>query len=122
MDCCNRHDGPRAFACPGQRGWVDGAHRYGSRTRWEGPGHPRPRRHYAQGGHAFGLRATKLPIGRWPALVEQWLQTIGVLQMARSATVTGTRAALIAGSRPPIRPMASAQMIPTIAIGAVTAR
>jgi acetyl esterase/lipase len=34
---------------------------------------------YAQGGHAFGLRPTKLPIGHWPALVEQWLQTIGVL-------------------------------------------
>jgi acetyl esterase/lipase len=34
---------------------------------------------YAQGGHAFGVRATKLPIGRWPALVEQWLHTIGVL-------------------------------------------
>jgi acetyl esterase/lipase len=34
---------------------------------------------YAQGDHAFGLRPTKLPIGRWPALVEQWLHTIGVL-------------------------------------------
>ena len=34
---------------------------------------------YAQGGHAFGVRSTKLPIGRWPALVEQWLHTIGVL-------------------------------------------
>ena len=34
---------------------------------------------YAQGGHAFGVRPTKLPIGRWPALVEQWLHTIGVL-------------------------------------------
>lgn len=34
---------------------------------------------YAQGGHAFGLRPTKLPIGRWPALVEQWLRTIGML-------------------------------------------
>jgi acetyl esterase/lipase len=34
---------------------------------------------YAEGGHAFGLRPTKLPIGRWPALVEQWLHTIGVL-------------------------------------------
>jgi acetyl esterase/lipase len=34
---------------------------------------------YAQGGHAFGLRPTQLPIGRWPALLEQWLQTIGVL-------------------------------------------
>lgn len=35
---------------------------------------------YAQGGHAFGLRPTKLPIGRWPALVEQWLHTISVLR------------------------------------------
>lgn len=34
---------------------------------------------YAQGGHAFGLRPTKLPIGRWPTLVEQWLLTIGML-------------------------------------------
>jgi acetyl esterase/lipase len=34
---------------------------------------------YAQGGHAFGLRSTNLPIGRWPTLVEQWLHTIGVL-------------------------------------------
>jgi acetyl esterase/lipase len=35
---------------------------------------------YARGGHAFGLRPTKLPIGQWPALVEQWLHTIGVLR------------------------------------------
>ena len=34
---------------------------------------------YAQGGHAFGLRPSKLPISRWPALVERWLHTIGVL-------------------------------------------
>jgi len=34
---------------------------------------------YAQGGHAFGLRPTQLPIGRWPMLAEQWLQTIGML-------------------------------------------
>ncbi len=34
---------------------------------------------YAQGGHAFGVRPTKLPIGRWPALVEQWLHSIGML-------------------------------------------
>jgi acetyl esterase/lipase len=31
---------------------------------------------YAQGGHAFGLRRTELPITRWPELVETWLQTI----------------------------------------------
>jgi acetyl esterase/lipase len=34
---------------------------------------------YAKGGHAFGLRAANLPIGRWPELVEQWLHTIGML-------------------------------------------
>lgn len=34
---------------------------------------------YARGGHAFALRANKLPIGNWPTLVEQWLHTIGVL-------------------------------------------
>jgi acetyl esterase/lipase len=33
---------------------------------------------YAQGGHAFGLRRTKLPITRWPQLVETWLGTIGM--------------------------------------------
>ena len=34
---------------------------------------------YAQGGHAFGLHLNTLPIGHWPALVEQWLHTITVL-------------------------------------------
>lgn len=34
---------------------------------------------YAQGGHAFGVRPTKLPIGRWTTLVEEWLRSIGML-------------------------------------------
>jgi acetyl esterase/lipase len=34
---------------------------------------------YAQGGHAFGLRRTRLPITQWPRLVETWLKTIGML-------------------------------------------
>ncbi|MGA7292023.1 MAG: alpha/beta hydrolase [Terriglobales bacterium] len=34
---------------------------------------------YAQGGHAFGLRRTPLPITRWPQLVETWLRTIGIV-------------------------------------------
>ncbi len=34
---------------------------------------------YAHGGHAFGLRRTKLPITGWPALVETWLRTIGTI-------------------------------------------
>src|SRR3984957_8878084 len=34
---------------------------------------------YAQGGHAFGLRPSKLPIAQWPRLVETWLRTIGMV-------------------------------------------
>ena len=34
---------------------------------------------YAQGGHAFGLRPTKLPVSKWPQLVETWLGTIGIV-------------------------------------------
>ncbi len=34
---------------------------------------------YAEGGHAFGLRQTKLPITTWPRLVETWLRTIGMI-------------------------------------------
>jgi len=34
---------------------------------------------YAQGGHAFGLRRTKLPITWWPQLVETWLVTLGMI-------------------------------------------
>lgn len=33
---------------------------------------------YAQGGHAFGLKRTGLPIADWPQLVEKWLGTIGM--------------------------------------------
>ena len=34
---------------------------------------------YVKGGHAFGLRRTRMPITEWPRLVEQWLGTIGML-------------------------------------------
>jgi acetyl esterase/lipase len=34
---------------------------------------------YAHGGHAFGLRRTKLSITEWPQLVETWLKTIGMI-------------------------------------------
>ena len=34
---------------------------------------------YPEGGHAFGLRRTKLPITGWPQLVETWLASIGML-------------------------------------------
>jgi len=35
---------------------------------------------YSQGGHAFGLRRTKLPVTAWPDLVNTWLSTIGMTQ------------------------------------------
>jgi acetyl esterase/lipase len=35
---------------------------------------------YAQGGHAFGLRRTSLPIASWPQLVQEWLGTIGMIR------------------------------------------
>jgi acetyl esterase/lipase len=34
---------------------------------------------YPEGGHAFGLRRTKLPITAWPRLVESWLRAIGMI-------------------------------------------
>jgi len=34
---------------------------------------------YAQGGHAFGLRPSTLPVSEWPQLVEKWLSTVGML-------------------------------------------
>jgi acetyl esterase/lipase len=34
---------------------------------------------YAEGGHAFGLRRTKFPITEWPALMQTWLGTIGMI-------------------------------------------
>jgi acetyl esterase/lipase len=34
---------------------------------------------YAQGGHAFGLRPTNLPITGWPRLAERWLATMGII-------------------------------------------
>ena len=33
---------------------------------------------FAHGGHAFGLRRTKLPITGWPELAERWLRLIGM--------------------------------------------
>lgn len=35
---------------------------------------------FAEGKHAFGLRRTDLPITRWPALAEEWLRTIKMIE------------------------------------------
>jgi len=50
-----------------------------------------------------------------PALV------VRLAQLARSAVVTGTRAARNAGRMPPMRPMTSAQITPISTRGGVTA-
>lgn len=34
---------------------------------------------YPHGGHAFGLRRTKLPVTAWPQLVEAWLASLGIV-------------------------------------------
>ncbi len=34
---------------------------------------------FADGGHGYGLRPTALPVTHWPALVETWLHTIGIV-------------------------------------------
>ena len=39
---------------------------------------------YAQGGHAFGLRRTNLPITDWPDLFDKWLGTIGMIKSERT--------------------------------------
>lgn len=38
---------------------------------------------FATGGHAFGLRPTQFPITRWPALVETWLGSLGMIPAPR---------------------------------------
>ena len=38
---------------------------------------------FAHGGHAFGLRRTKLPITAWPELAEKWLGTIGKMEIGK---------------------------------------
>ena len=37
---------------------------------------------YAEGGHGYGLRRTRLPVTGWPQLVETWLHTIRMLPSA----------------------------------------
>lgn len=34
---------------------------------------------YSRGGHAFGLRATNLPITHWPKLADAWLHRMGII-------------------------------------------
>jgi acetyl esterase/lipase/phage tail protein X len=56
---------------------------------------------YAQGKHGFGLRRTELPITRWPALVETWLQTIGMTAVERNSPATPAIQRQPEATRPP---------------------
>jgi acetyl esterase/lipase len=44
----------------------------------KGAGVPAELHVYAEGGHGYGLRRTKLPVTGWPDLVDVWMKTIGV--------------------------------------------
>ena len=37
---------------------------------------------YAQGGHAFGLRPSKLAVSHWPGLAETWMAGLGIIPPA----------------------------------------
>jgi len=45
---------------------------------------------YAEGGHGYGLRRTKLPVTSRPQLVETWLQTIHILSPTRLLSCEAT--------------------------------
>ena len=75
-----RPDTPPTFLLQAENDDVDGVHQsLAYYVALQKVGVPMEMHLYAEGGHAFGLRPTKLPIGAWPALVERWLHTIGVL-------------------------------------------
>jgi acetyl esterase/lipase len=71
---------PPTFLLQNEDDYVDGVHQ--SLAYYMGlkkAGVPVEMHLYAQGGHAFGLRRTKLPVTEWPQLVERWLGTIGMI-------------------------------------------
>ncbi|SNT28146.1 Acetyl esterase/lipase [Granulicella rosea] len=74
------HDAPATFLLQNEDDYVDGvAQSLAYYAGLKKAGVPVEMHLYAQGGHAFGLRRTKLPATKWPELVETWLATIGVL-------------------------------------------
>lgn len=75
-----RSDTPPTFLLQAENDNVDGVHQaLAYYVALQKAGVPTEMHLYAKGGHAFGLRAGNLPIGRWPELVERWLHTIGML-------------------------------------------
>jgi acetyl esterase/lipase len=75
------HETPPTFLVQAEDDHVDGVHQsLAYYTALEKAGVPVEMHLYAQGGHAFGLRTTPLPITHWPSLVETWLHTIGMVR------------------------------------------
>src|SRR5271156_1142327 len=77
-DISVRADSPPTFLLQAEDDHVDGVEQsLAYYVALQKAGVPTEMHLYAQGGHAFGLRPSGLPISHWPALVEQWLHTIG---------------------------------------------
>jgi len=75
-----RPDTPLTFLLQAEDDHVDGVEQsLAYYVALQKAGVPTERHLYAQGGHAFGLRPTKLPVDAWPELVERWMKTIGGL-------------------------------------------
>ncbi|WP_414650208.1 alpha/beta hydrolase [Dyella sp.] len=74
------HETPPTFLLQAEDDHVDGVHQslvyYAALKKVDVPVEMHL---YAHGGHAFGLRPTSNPITRWPALVETWMGTIGMI-------------------------------------------
>jgi hypothetical protein len=71
-----RTDSPPTFLLQAEDDHVDGVEQsLAYYVALQKAGVPTEMHLYAQGGHAFGLRASKLPIAQWPRLVETWLVT-----------------------------------------------
>jgi acetyl esterase/lipase len=50
--------------------------------RWSRAGRPAELHLYEKGGHGFGMRPHQLPTDRWPAALEAWLRSNGLLAAA----------------------------------------
>jgi acetyl esterase/lipase len=79
--CHVRADTPPTFLLQAEDDHVDGVEQsLAYYVALQKAGVPSEMHLYARGGHAFGLRPGKLPIARWPRLVETWLGTIGMVE------------------------------------------
>jgi acetyl esterase/lipase len=79
-DVTVRADSPPTFLLQAEDDQVDGVEQsLAYYVALQEAGVPTEMHLYAQGGHAFGLRTSKLPIAQWPRLVEIWLRTIGMI-------------------------------------------